>query len=1577
MNTFIRKLLPVSGTKWPYRGASILHTTLVLVLLLASPAPAALQQPLDTELATDRATVDFGPIFSPAVAAAPLKSSAEATSQPATAPSLQTSTTPTRFAAPYHLHIGHYELPENAQTGSDLSATRLAAQTAKAPSSALSVPTPAPTLTASFQALDDIDISIPPDVHGAVGPNHVMTVHNTEVRIQTRGGTQLGRIGLNDWWRAFGGTFASTSSFDPKILYDPYYNRWIFTACANAGLTSSSLLLATSSSSDPTGTWFAVRASADASGEAWTDYPSIGFNKDWVVVSSNNYKITSGTSVGGKLFVFTKSQLYDRSLTSLRTVSLNVDTILVPAITYDKTAATLYFLQLWNGNTGGAGYLRLCSLTGPPGTETYNYNIAFPMSPSPWASTGQFSKGGNLPQLGSTARIDASDDCIQNVVYRNGSLWCTQTVFTPTSNPTNAQVQWWEVSVAGDVLQRARIGGGTSGFHCAYPNLAVNCRNDVLIGYSRFSAQQYASANFSYRLGTDAANTLRADTVLKAGEAPYAKDYGYGVNRWGDFSATMVDPVDDTAMWTIQEYAALPVAEADAPDADNNASLVKIDRWASWWGCLDFGSGGGIATSSFANTAGITVPDSGAAVPYASTIEVAGVTGPVSRVTVALTGLSHTSPADLRALLVSPGGQNSVLMSDAGGDEDLNAVILTFDDTGTPLASGTPIISGTYAPTNLGALSDSLPEPAPAGPYGTALSACNSMNPNGTWSLYVFDDALGGSGSLAGWSLSITTTTPLAVPEIAVEDPLGTSLTDGQASVDFGTVNVGLSSVAKTFTIRNTGSVALMGLNFKKDGANAAEFTLTQPNISTNSTLPPVASTTLAPGESTTFTITFRPGGAGVRSATLHLASSDADEMPFDIAITGTGRTPLRGKLAFGSDLFLVGEESGSLDVPLVRTGGSDGTVTVYVSSSNGTAIAPGDYEAINKVLVSFADGETARSVPLIVHTDALGEPSETLTLKLSGATGGAALGSPSTTTIRLIDYNDVVPPTVTITRPVANASLLENQASVSGTAADNNRVALVQVALNGGAFTNATTIVAANGLTATYTAPLAPLPGSNTVSVRSQDARLNFSSTLNRKFSYVVLRPLAATISPLGAGTLPLPFPTAAAMRKVNFAYKLTATPRAGFVFDGWTANDLTGTGITSAKAELASLNFTHQEGLAITANFIPNPFLPGIVGRYNGLVLPSAAVPLPNGTVPGLDTVGMLQNAVVSSTGAFTSRLRLDGRSLLLAGKFSNTGEARFGTSRTHVLSLPRPDKPSLDVALQLDMTGTTGKITGSVQQSQLGAIIARSTVDADRASYSTTLSVPAQLAGTSSKPYTLVFPSKPSQPTGLATNTYPQGTGYATLRVYASGTLTLSGKLADHTVITASAPLSKIDQWPVFAQLYALKGSLAGMATLADQDHVVGTELRWFRPAQAVQWYPTGWPSGILIDLVGAQYLAAATLPATSVFPGLPASSPNATLSFTSGQLSTVINQDIKISLTNLASNVPAATSPTLTLWKSSGLITGNFIHTDGSRPTYQGVILQNGTSPGGHGYFMTVKPALLDYLGESGSVEVLAK
>lgn len=117
-----------------------------------------------------------------------------------------------------------------------------------------------------------------------------------------------------------------------------------------------------------------------------------------------------------------------------------------------------------------------------------------------------------------------------------------------------------------------------------------------------------------------------------------------------------------------------------------------------------------------------------------------------------------------------------------------------------------------------------------------------------------------------------------AKPDIGVEQPAEVDLTDGKGRTDFGKASTGIGRVRKTFTLRNSGTAALTGLKITNKGANPADYTVTQPG-----------KTSIPPGGSTTFKVTFKPKAGGVRSTVLRIISNDAGESPFDIKLTGRG----------------------------------------------------------------------------------------------------------------------------------------------------------------------------------------------------------------------------------------------------------------------------------------------------------------------------------------------------------------------------------------------------------------------------------------------------------------------------------------------------------------------------------------------------------------------------------------------------------------------------------------------------------------------------------------------------------------
>jgi subtilisin-like proprotein convertase family protein len=194
----------------------------------------------------------------------------------------------------------------------------------------------------------------------------------------------------------------------------------------------------------------------------------------------------------------------------------------------------------------------------------------------------------------------------------------------------------------------------------------------------------------------------------------------------------------------------------------------------------------------------ITLSDAGPASPYPSEITVADIDGTITKLTVTLTGLTHTFPADLDILLVGPTGANVALLADWGAGTDVVDADLTFDDFAPQVPN--PIVSGTWHPT-VGSGAVGCPPPAPVGTWGVALSTYRDTSPNGTWSLYVYDDLAGDTGSLGGWSLDIS----VAAPSISGFSP--SSAPAGAAVKVFGDGFTGASAVtfnstaATSFTV--------------------------------------------------------------------------------------------------------------------------------------------------------------------------------------------------------------------------------------------------------------------------------------------------------------------------------------------------------------------------------------------------------------------------------------------------------------------------------------------------------------------------------------------------------------------------------------------------------------------------------------------------------------------------------------------------------------------------------------------------------------------------------------------------------
>ncbi len=245
--------------------------------------------------------------------------------------------------------------------------------------------------------------------------------------------------------------------------------------------------------------------------------------------------------------------------------------------------------------------------------------------------------------------------------------------------------------------------------------------------------------------------------------------------------ATATPGVDFTALSQTVSFADGQTTATVPFTILNDTAVEGVDETLT----VSLSSPGGGATLGSPNTAVVTIDDNDAtfdttpitipgtgtggvsgmpAAAYPSRIHITGAPTQIAGVEVTVTGFAHQVPVDVDILLVGPGGQNVMLMSDVGGQTAVSGINLTFTDAATAtIPAAGPMASGRYAVSDDDAGgTDPFPAPAPAPSNATNLSAFQGINPNGVWSLYVVDDASGDIGSIAaGWSLNLL---PAVVP---------------------------------------------------------------------------------------------------------------------------------------------------------------------------------------------------------------------------------------------------------------------------------------------------------------------------------------------------------------------------------------------------------------------------------------------------------------------------------------------------------------------------------------------------------------------------------------------------------------------------------------------------------------------------------------------------------------------------------------------------------------------------------------------------------------------------------------------
>jgi hypothetical protein len=483
-----------------------------------------------------------------------------------------------------------------------------------------------PDLITSFDAQDFVDnadntggyLFIPPDPHAAAGPNHVASAVNVTLRFFQKDGTQTFNSSFRNFFSALSPT---TFTYDPKVLYDQYADRWVIVDLEQTDVgagdpaDTSRIFLAVSDDSDPNGTWYmtAINAITNIGGaDRWADYPGFGVDEEAIYVACNMFGFSSSPgNVGVRLWIVDKGLgsggWYDGGTAAVNKLdpyaAAGIATTTMPAHVYGTAPAgtgtmLVSFSGIHDSDTGDE-YVQVVRIDDPLGSP---------------ALVQQYVLSGDIddvtaalpdaPQLGTTDLVEVNDRRALDAVWRDGSLWMVATILPGTGDPDDDQATafWWRIDTTSlaaltvadqGTLLGEDIATDTSTF---FPSIAVNAAGDAVIGFSASAATMYPGAYYATRSPGDAAGTFGSSKVLHAGADYYYRAFGGSRNRWGDYTGATLDPADE-CFWIYNQWAMSRGTPTSGEDG----------RWSTTFGklCLsgqifsdDFESGDMTAWSS-------------------------------------------------------------------------------------------------------------------------------------------------------------------------------------------------------------------------------------------------------------------------------------------------------------------------------------------------------------------------------------------------------------------------------------------------------------------------------------------------------------------------------------------------------------------------------------------------------------------------------------------------------------------------------------------------------------------------------------------------------------------------------------------------------------------------------------------------------------------------------------------------------------------------------------------------------------------------------------------------------------------
>jgi hypothetical protein len=453
-------------------------------------------------------------------------------------------------------------------------------------------PAAMPTPSATFPGITSAQSAcgcLPPDTDGDVGANHYIQSVNSRIKILDKAGTQLlAPTTFNSFFAALGPTTPcgnNQNRGDGVVFYDHMARRWVVSDFAYVSFPGASFYqcVGVSKTTDPVaGGWWLYAVQVDPANPTFLgDYPKFGLWPDAYYFSVNLFS-NNTTFNGVRVFALPRSAMING------TGAPNPG-----AVAFTITPANLgdtYSLVPASFRTGSpppAGqpeYFMAVNSSAVAGTIenqvfTWRFHVDFTTPASSTFGVGAahtpdaavtvnnfvdaFTSSGTaiVPQPVTTSQLDTlGDKLMANLVYQRlggvESLYAVQTVNNNQGGTGPTGIRWYQFNVTGNTIpatpaQQQTFTNGADGLWRFMPSIAVDAQGNMVVAYSQSSSATEPAIAYAGRLVADPPSTLaQGEAIMQAGGGHQTS----GSGRWGDYSATGIDPSDNCTFWHTNEY---------------------------------------------------------------------------------------------------------------------------------------------------------------------------------------------------------------------------------------------------------------------------------------------------------------------------------------------------------------------------------------------------------------------------------------------------------------------------------------------------------------------------------------------------------------------------------------------------------------------------------------------------------------------------------------------------------------------------------------------------------------------------------------------------------------------------------------------------------------------------------------------------------------------------------------------------------------------------------------------------------------------------------------------------------------